>query len=395
MSGRTYDERGKSGNLWRGQAAATVAVLLLATLLLSACARLNLLAIELGLQDPEPEQAAVVGPPPQTHAEAEDETVVEGEVPVFVVSHAQVLLRDLGSAPGAIDGVRGPQTTAAIRKFQSDQGLSADGRVSAALLAQLQVARRDRMVRDAQTSLARLGYKIGAIDGRLGPRTRAAISVFQEAEGLPVTGKVTPELGELLASKLRAAPPEPVSPPDARWSPVAKAAEADAGLAEGADREPPHSPIEQTAEAGAGDVQPDRSLARVAERSEGIEPKVGGTGAELPPSLAARPPLSLSRASPHDESDGRPLANGDRVRLTIGDAGANVIERQIDESGQLELPGGLSVIAAGLTLTELQHAITIKLVESFLLNLNVDVRRPGMPADEGAPAESGSSQTSP
>ena len=66
------------------------------------------------------------------------------------------------------------------------------------------------------------------------------------------------------------------------------------------------------------------------------------------------------------------------MRLSIGDAGSNVIEREIDARGEIELPGGVSVLAAGLTLAELEHAITIKLVESFLLDLNVDVTRPGL-----------------
>jgi hypothetical protein len=45
-----------------------------------------------------------------------------------------------------------------------------------------------------QTRLATLGYDPGPIDGYLGERTRAAIRAFQRARGLPVTGKLSPEI---------------------------------------------------------------------------------------------------------------------------------------------------------------------------------------------------------
>jgi lipoprotein-anchoring transpeptidase ErfK/SrfK len=47
-----------------------------------------------------------------------------------------------------------------------------------------------RDVLEAQIALARRGISSGSIDGALGSQTRAAISVFQEIENLPVTGKL-------------------------------------------------------------------------------------------------------------------------------------------------------------------------------------------------------------
>jgi len=44
-----------------------------------------------------------------------------------------------------------------------------------------------------QQELARRGYYQGPIDGRLGPETRAAIRRYQQDRGLPVTGDVTLE----------------------------------------------------------------------------------------------------------------------------------------------------------------------------------------------------------
>ncbi|PDT52599.1 MULTISPECIES: L,D-transpeptidase family protein [Sinorhizobium] len=49
-------------------------------------------------------------------------------------------------------------------------------------------------MRDLQVLLTMLGYDAGEPDGRSGPMTLAAIRSFQTAEGLPVDGKATPEL---------------------------------------------------------------------------------------------------------------------------------------------------------------------------------------------------------
>lgn len=43
----------------------------------------------------------------------------------------------------------------------------------------------------AQRALTDLGYRPGPVDGLMGPKTRSAIRAFQEAAGLPVTGKLT------------------------------------------------------------------------------------------------------------------------------------------------------------------------------------------------------------
>lgn len=65
--------------------------------------------------------------------------------------------------------------------------------------------RGDRMLglderRDVQTLLAAKGYSVGPVDGKIGPRTRAAVRAFQTTAGLPPDGYA----GEPLLLTLRA-----------------------------------------------------------------------------------------------------------------------------------------------------------------------------------------------
>lgn len=48
----------------------------------------------------------------------------------------------------------------------------------------------DQVVLEAQNKLASLGYNVGVADGVMGNKTRKAIKLYQNAQGLPVTGKV-------------------------------------------------------------------------------------------------------------------------------------------------------------------------------------------------------------
>lgn len=49
------------------------------------------------------------------------------------------------------------------------------------------------IVRRIQAALFAQGYYTGAIDGTVGPETRAALSKFQKDHGLEITGTITPE----------------------------------------------------------------------------------------------------------------------------------------------------------------------------------------------------------
>ena len=51
----------------------------------------------------------------------------------------------------------------------------------------------DLAVRAAQAALVFLGFAPGPVDGRHGPRTRRALSDYQQARALPLTGELTPQ----------------------------------------------------------------------------------------------------------------------------------------------------------------------------------------------------------
>jgi peptidoglycan hydrolase-like protein with peptidoglycan-binding domain len=47
--------------------------------------------------------------------------------------------------------------------------------------------------KDIQTALKNAGFYAGAIDGKLGPKTKKAIETFQKSKGLKADGKVGPK----------------------------------------------------------------------------------------------------------------------------------------------------------------------------------------------------------
>lgn len=116
----------------------------------------------------------------------------------------QTLLNSIGYDAGPPDGLFGTKTRGAVRAFQADQGLVADGFPNAALLDRVRVRagvapeppRPPRPlgrsgVRELQRLLNRLGYGAGRPDGVIGTRTRDAIRAFERARGMEVRGRAT------------------------------------------------------------------------------------------------------------------------------------------------------------------------------------------------------------
>ena len=131
------------------------------------------------------------------------------------VAGVQIALRQHGLYRGPIDGVQGPMTVRAIRAFQRQHGLSADGLVGPRTRAALgsrgrppfgtRVIRRGMRGFDVgvlQFLLRRHGLRIRRLDARFGPKTAAALRRFQRRARLTPDGVVGPRTARRLCSQL-------------------------------------------------------------------------------------------------------------------------------------------------------------------------------------------------
>lgn len=143
--------------------------------------------------------AVTAGPP------AEADTRVDSLPPelrrAYMIGIQEELLAH-GYHVGPIDGLIGKRTKGAIRQYQRDAGLPVNGVATKELLDHLKFAipkvyargtivDPDPLVRDIQTALHDRGYYPGALDGRFGPLTSAAIAAFQGDAGLAIDGQAT------------------------------------------------------------------------------------------------------------------------------------------------------------------------------------------------------------
>ena len=116
----------------------------------------------------------------------------------------QTLLNGLGFDAGAADGLFGSSTRRAVRSFQSQQGMAADGFPTTSLLERVRARAgivpdppRDPQgleragVRELQRLLNRMGYRAGRADGVIGEQTRDAIRAFERRQGMEIRGRAT------------------------------------------------------------------------------------------------------------------------------------------------------------------------------------------------------------
>jgi len=152
---------------------------------------------------------------------------------VFAVQHALVAR---GFRPGTVDGIYGPNTAAAVRSFQTANGLPVTGIVCGETYVRLGVSCQTvpacpvppvitcrvlsvtspfmagSDVLAVQRALAAAGFNPGAADGVYGPNTANAVEQFQAARSLPITGQVCGQTYVLLGVNCQSVPACPAGP---------------------------------------------------------------------------------------------------------------------------------------------------------------------------------------
>lgn len=136
------------------------------------------------------------------------------------VKQMQQRLIELGYLEGKADGSFGAATEAAVTAFQKRSGLWNDGiagpdtlralyassakkanAAAASIGETLKEGSEGDAVRALQKKLIALGYLKGSADGSFGPSTKAAVTAFQEKNGLTADGKAgTDTLNKLYSS---------------------------------------------------------------------------------------------------------------------------------------------------------------------------------------------------
>jgi peptidoglycan hydrolase-like protein with peptidoglycan-binding domain len=135
------------------------------------------------------------------------------------VAGIQVALRSAGAYGATIDGIAGPLTRSATRRFQRRRGLAPDGVIGPRTLRAL--GRRGRPplgrrtlhagqvgldVASLQFRLAWRGFPSGPLDGGFGARTDAAVRRFQRWAHLGADGIVGPATLRALRRPIRRSP---------------------------------------------------------------------------------------------------------------------------------------------------------------------------------------------
>ncbi len=96
---------------------------------------------------------------------------------VFGAKTESAVIQFQGTVGLTQDGIIGPNTWAYLEPFAMEPNPEV-----------LRIGSRGEMVRALQTALKAAGFDPGAIDGVFGAKTKAALAAFQKAKGIPATG---------------------------------------------------------------------------------------------------------------------------------------------------------------------------------------------------------------
>lgn len=131
---------------------------------------------------------------------AEEKDLIGDVVPLesnAKIEEIQRLLNIFGYSVGRPDGKLGARTRNAVIKFQEDNGLAVTRFVDSATWDKLSSFSRIGLIENGELSyiniqkaLNHAGFDCGTPDGRIGPRTKAAILNFQKGAGLKPDGRI-------------------------------------------------------------------------------------------------------------------------------------------------------------------------------------------------------------
>ena len=132
-----------------------------------------------------------------------------------VMAMVQEKLQQAGLYSGRADGVWGPESQAALERFQQTRNLQVTGQLNQATAATLGIPPAELLssrnapapasaaspvqetvspavIRNVQQRLRALGFYRGSVDGLWGASTQTSLERFQQGRGLQATGQVNP-----------------------------------------------------------------------------------------------------------------------------------------------------------------------------------------------------------
>jgi peptidoglycan hydrolase-like protein with peptidoglycan-binding domain len=188
----------------------------------------------LGTPSPVPAAPAAPAAPASPAAPAGSPLVglAPGNTGVSVKALQQRLIELGVTVRGGADGLYGPATANALKRFQASQGLAQTGKVDEATAAALAnpkpvaatpeavgavgyavYGERGERVKVLQQALINAGVSFrGGVDGVFGAGTAGAVVNFQKAKGLRVTGVVDAETAGALGLQPSGTPPPAAAP---------------------------------------------------------------------------------------------------------------------------------------------------------------------------------------
>ena len=124
------------------------------------------------------------------------DTKEETEQSSETVKELQKELKELGYYDGDIDGIYGSATEEAVKEFQKEAGITVDGKYGPATHKALLEAldtQESEATKHIQSMLSDLGYYDGDINGKYDTATEDAVKAFQTEQGLTADGIVGPK----------------------------------------------------------------------------------------------------------------------------------------------------------------------------------------------------------